>query len=119
MSKFRTATQTRRGARSNYPEHDDFEGLPVRQWRQEWVNVAPVAPPDTTQQNDRWAPELPFSMPKESHLLQPHSQELLRAARSGRLYKRPAPTEEDEADADAAELKGEKKDTEPTTAATR
>jgi hypothetical protein len=28
MSKqFRTATQTRRGARGGYPEHDDFEGM--------------------------------------------------------------------------------------------
>ncbi|KAK0656488.1 hypothetical protein B0T16DRAFT_317159 [Cercophora newfieldiana] len=114
MSKqFRTATQTRRGARGGYPEHDDFEGLPVRQWRQEWVNVAPAAPPDTTQQNDRWAPELPFGMPKEYTLLQPHSQELLRAARSGRLYKRPAAAEEDDADADAADVKGDKKDLDP------
>ncbi|KAK0633592.1 hypothetical protein B0T14DRAFT_74846 [Immersiella caudata] len=113
QGQFRTATQTRRGARGGYPEHDDFEGLPVRQWRQEWVNVAPVAPPDTTQQNDRWAPELPFGMPKEYTLLQPHSQELLRAARSGRLYKRPAPAEEDDADADTADVKGEKKELDP------
>ncbi|KAK4452919.1 hypothetical protein QBC34DRAFT_397364 [Podospora aff. communis PSN243] len=114
MSKqFRTATQTRRGARGGYPEHDDFEGLPVRQWRQERVNVAPVAPPDTTQQNDRWALELPYGMPKEYTLLQPHTQELLRAARSGRLYKRPAPVEDDDADADAADAKGEKKELDP------
>ncbi|KAK0729699.1 hypothetical protein B0H67DRAFT_638287 [Lasiosphaeris hirsuta] len=113
MSKqFRTATQTRRGARGGFPEHDDFEGLPVRQWRQEWVNLAPPPPPDTTQQNDRWAIELPFGMPKEYPLLAPHSQELLRAARSGRLYKRPAPTEEEEVDADAPEVKGEKKESE-------
>ncbi|KAK3394121.1 hypothetical protein B0H63DRAFT_505881 [Podospora didyma] len=111
--QYRTATQTRRGARSGYPqEHDDFEGLPVRQWRQEWVNVAPPPPPETSQQNDRWAIELPYGMPKEFHLLPVHSQELLRATRSGRLYKRPAPMDEDDADVDADAVKGDKKDTE-------
>ncbi|KAK0749595.1 hypothetical protein B0T18DRAFT_427689 [Schizothecium vesticola] len=115
MSKqLRTATTTRRGARGGYPEHDDFEGLPVRQWRQEWVTIA--APPpsnETTQQNDRWAVELPFGMPKDFNLLPPHTQELLRAARSGRLYKRPAPAEEEDADLDAPEIKSDKKEAEP------
>ncbi|KAH8908043.1 hypothetical protein BR93DRAFT_927080 [Coniochaeta sp. PMI_546] len=36
-------------------------------------------------------------MPKDYHLLPPHSQELLRAARSGALYKRKAPPEEEDA----------------------
>jgi hypothetical protein len=49
-------------------------------------------------------------MPKDSHLLPAHSQELLAAARSGRLYKRPAPDEEQEGDADAAPEKPEKKE---------
>jgi hypothetical protein len=49
-------------------------------------------------------------MPKDSHLLPAHSQELLAAARSGRLYKRPAPAEEEEVDADAAPEKPEKKE---------
>lgn len=40
-------------------------------------------------------------MPKDWQLLPPHSQELLRAARSGRLYKRPAPAEEEDIDAEA------------------
>lgn len=49
-------------------------------------------------------------MPKDSSLLPPHSQELLRAARSGRLYKRPAPDDDDaELDGNAAE-KTEKKE---------
>ncbi|KAK3383570.1 hypothetical protein B0T24DRAFT_54200 [Lasiosphaeria ovina] len=109
--QYRTATQTRRGARSGYPaEHDDFEGLPVRQWRQEWVNVAPPAPQETSQQNDRWAIELPYGMPKEYPLLPPHSQELLRAARSGRLYKRPAPLDDEDGDVDAEISKGDKKE---------
>lgn len=85
-------------------------GLPVRQWRQEWVNIAPPPPLDTSQQNDRWAVELPHGMPKDWQLLAPHSQELLRAARSGRLYKRPAPTDDDEADGDAGADKTDKKD---------
>ncbi|KAL2149966.1 hypothetical protein VTH82DRAFT_7642 [Thermothelomyces myriococcoides] len=111
--QLRTATQTRRSARSGFPEPDDFEGLPVRQWRQEWVHVAPSAPQEMTQQSDRWAVELPYGMPRESHLLPPHSQELLRAARSGRLYKRPAPVEEEEPDADIDPVKGDKKDWDP------
>ncbi|KAK4125031.1 hypothetical protein N657DRAFT_670873 [Parathielavia appendiculata] len=111
--QLRTATQTRRSARTGFPEPDDFEGLPVRQWRQEWVNVAPSLQQEMAQQGDRWAVELPYGMPRESHLLPPHTQELLRAARSGRLYKRPAPAEEEEPDADVDAVKGEKKDWEP------
>ncbi|ETS84922.1 hypothetical protein PFICI_02947 [Pestalotiopsis fici W106-1] len=106
----RAHTQTRRGNRAGYQEHDDFEGLPVRQWRQEWVNIAPPPPVETTQKNDIWAIELPHGMPKDSHLLPTHTQELLRAARSGRLYKRPAPAEEEEADGDAAPEKSDKKE---------
>ncbi|KAI2634674.1 hypothetical protein GGS26DRAFT_589593 [Hypomontagnella submonticulosa] len=113
---FRQNTQTRRGNRSGYVEHDDFEGLPVRQWRQEWVKVTPPQPSDTTQKNDIWAIELPHGMPKDSHLLPTHTQELLRAARSGRLYKRPLPTEEEEVDPDAALAeKPEKKEEDPST----
>ncbi|KAK4242012.1 hypothetical protein C8A03DRAFT_29753 [Achaetomium macrosporum] len=111
--QLRTATQTRRGARAGFPEPDDFEGLPVRQWRQEWVNVAPTLQQEMAQQGDRWAVELPFGMPREAHLLPPHSQELLRAARSGRLYKRPAPAEEEDADIEVDAVKGEKKEWEP------
>lgn len=68
-----------------------------------------------TQQGDRWAVELPYGMPRESHLLPPHTQELLRAARSGRLYKRPAPVEEEEAEAEVDAVKGDKKDWEAPT----
>ncbi|KAK3354580.1 hypothetical protein B0H65DRAFT_543894 [Neurospora tetraspora] len=106
----RSAAQTRRGARSGFPEHDDFEGLPVRQWRQEWVNVTPPQPAEATQKNDIWDVELPFGMPKETKLLPTHSQELLRAARSGRLYKRPAPTDDDDENADIDNIKGDKKE---------
>ncbi|KAJ4298511.1 hypothetical protein N0V88_003541 [Collariella sp. IMI 366227] len=81
--------------------------------RSEWVTVAPTLPQEMTQQGDPWAVELPFGMPRESHLLPQHSQELLRAARSGRLYKRPAPADEDEPDVEIETTKGEKKDWEP------
>ncbi|KAI0130115.1 hypothetical protein BJ170DRAFT_618770 [Xylariales sp. AK1849] len=107
------AQTTRRGNRAGYVEHDDFEGLPVRQWRQEWVSITPPPQAETTQKNDAWAIELPHGMPKDSSLLPPHTQELLRAARSGRLYKRPAPVEEEETEADAAPEKPEKKEEDP------
>ncbi|KAJ6787178.1 hypothetical protein PWT90_05566 [Aphanocladium album] len=108
------APGTRRANRAGYAEHDDFEGLPVRQWRQEWVNVAPPVEQEPQQVNDVWAIELIHGMPKDHGLLTPHSQELLRAARSGRLYKRPAPADEDEAEADGgnAAEKPEKKEEE-------
>ncbi|KFA51247.1 hypothetical protein S40293_05075 [Stachybotrys chartarum IBT 40293] len=95
------APGTRRANRSGFAEHDDFEGLPVRQWRQEFTNIAPPAPQEQQQaKNDIWSIELFHGMPKDANLLAPHSQELLRAARSGRLYKRPVPTEEEEVDVD-------------------
>jgi hypothetical protein len=48
-------------------------------------------------------------MPKDSHLLPQHSQDLLRAARSGKIYaKRPAPVEEEEVDPDV--ILGDKPD---------
>lgn len=77
-----------------------YLGLPVRQWRQEVVNITPPPPPDPNRKNDMWAVELPHGMPKDSQLLPTHTQELLRAARSGRLYKRPAPTEDEETEVD-------------------
>lgn len=107
---YRANAQTRRGNRSGYPEHDDFEGLPVRQWRQEWVTVAPAAQVEAHHENDIWARELPYGMPKDSQLLAPHSLELLRAARSGRLYKRPAPADDDDAELDAGPDKADKKE---------
>ncbi|RDA88323.1 hypothetical protein CP532_5575 [Ophiocordyceps camponoti-leonardi (nom. inval.)] len=91
---------TRRANRGGYVDHDDFEGLPVRQWRHEWVSVTTQQPPEQQQQNDIWAVELPHGLPRDSNLLPAHSQELLRAARSGRLYKRPPPTDDDDIDGD-------------------
>ncbi|POS78327.1 hypothetical protein DHEL01_v203288 [Diaporthe helianthi] len=119
-----TATNTRRGNRSGLAEHDDFEGaayktpetqadkplpgLPVRQWRHQLVNVAPPPEREEAKKQDRWGVELPHGMPRDTHLLTPHNQELLRLVRSGKLYKkRPLPEEED---ADGDGMPGDKSD---------
>jgi hypothetical protein len=53
-------------------------------------------------------------MPKDSHLLPQHSQDLLRAARSGRLYKKRSTIEEEEVDPDVTLVeKPEKKEEDP------
>lgn len=86
----------------------------MRHWRRDYVTVAPQSVQESsTSQNDIWAVELPHGMPKDSHLLPQHSQDLLRAARSGRIYKRPAPAEEEEVEPEAGlGDKPEKKDDE-------
>ncbi|KAI9050517.1 hypothetical protein LZ554_005679 [Drepanopeziza brunnea f. sp. 'monogermtubi'] len=97
--------------RQNRPglDHGEFEGIPVRYWSRDYVTVAPPPNQDSaTNQNDIWAVELPHGMPKDSHLLPQHSQDLLRAARAGKIYKRPAPADEEEADPEA--IVGEKSD---------
>ena len=79
------------------------------------MTVAPTPTQEnTTSQNDIWVVELPRGMPKDSHLLPQHSQDLLRAARSGRLYKRPSPVEEEEVDPETVlGDKPEKKEDDP------
>lgn len=106
--------QNRRQNRTGYVDHDILEGLPVRQWRRDYTTIVPPTAQESTPQNDIWAVELPHGMPKDSHLLPQHSQDLLRAARSGKIYKRPAPVEEEEADVEAVlGDKPEKKDDDP------
>lgn len=82
----------------------------MKQWRREYTTVVPTAAQEVVPQNDIWAVELPHGMPKDSHLLPQHSQDLLRAARSGKIYKRPAPVEEEEVDVEVLGDKPEKKD---------
>lgn len=91
------------------PQADEpSTGLPVRQWRHQLVNVVPPPEREEAKKQDRWGVELPHGMPRDTHLLTPHNQELLRLARSGKLYKkRPLPEEED---ADADGIPGEKPD---------
>ncbi|TGO09597.1 hypothetical protein BTUL_0160g00140 [Botrytis tulipae] len=107
MPAYRTGG--RRQNRTGYVDHDILEGIPVRQWRREFVTVAPPPPQESNaSQNDIWAKELPWGMPKDSHLLPQHSQDLLRAARSGKIYKRPTPMDEEEQDLEA--ILGDKPD---------
>ncbi|OMP88649.1 hypothetical protein BK809_0005370, partial [Diplodia seriata] len=75
-------------------DHDVFEGLPIRQWRQAETTIGPaVSQHQQPLSKDEW-PEPP--MPRDSQLLPDHSQILLRHARAGRLYKLPTPPEEEE-----------------------
>lgn len=69
-----------------------MEGLPINQYREVEITVGANAGDNTPADKDAW-PELP--MPRDSHMLPEHSQQLLRAARSGRIYKPPAPPEDD------------------------
>ena len=83
----------------------------MRHWRRDYVTVVPPPTIDlSTSSNDIWAVELPHGMPKDSHMLPQHSQDLLRAARSGRIYRRPTPAEEEEVEAEVHGEKVEKKD---------
>lgn len=69
-----------------------LEGLPINQYREVEVTIGPNSLDNKPVDKDGW-PELP--MPRDSHMLPEHSQQLLRAARSGRLLKPPAPPEDD------------------------
>lgn len=82
----------------------------MRQWRQEWADAAPPVQAEPTRKDDIWSVELRWGMPRDTGLLASHSQELLRAARSGRLYKRPSPAEEEEAEVDTTEKPDKKED---------
>jgi hypothetical protein len=70
-----------------------LKGLPIRQWRQ---TEQPILPPTELQPTFGkllW-PEHP--MPRDSHLLPEVSQQLLRAARAGRLYQQSTPPVDEE-----------------------
>jgi hypothetical protein len=69
-----------------------LEGLPINQYREVEITVGANIGDNKPADKDAW-PELP--MPRDSHMLPEHSQQLLRAARSGRIYKQPAPPEDD------------------------
>jgi hypothetical protein len=68
-----------------------LEGLPINQYKEVEVTIGPSTTETKRLDTDEWEPP----MPRDSHLLPEHSQQILRAARSGRLYKPPAPPEED------------------------
>lgn len=111
--QYRNNTQTRRQNRG-LVDHDIFEGLPVRNWRRDIVVVAPPPAHNALNQPaDKWDVELPWGMPKDSDLMPQHSRDLLRAARSGRLYQKRPLTEEDQEDDALMADKPEKKEAEP------
>ena len=70
-----------------------LEGLPINQYREIEITIGPNSTENKPIDVNAW-PELP--MPRDSHMLPEHSQQLLRAARSGRTIKPPVPAEEDE-----------------------
>lgn len=111
--QYRNNTQSRRQNRG-LVDHDIFEGLPVRNWRRDIVVVAPPPAHNTLNQPaDKWDVELPWGMPKDSDLMPQHSRDLLRAARSGRLYQKRPLMEEDQEDDTLMADKPEKKEAEP------
>jgi hypothetical protein len=90
----------------------------VKHWRKQPVTVNPAPPKDQSSvanaQNNGW-PELP--MPKDSHLLAPWAQALLRAARMGQVLRPPAaPVEEDKEPGEDEDAEG---DVEPGFTATK
>jgi hypothetical protein len=65
-------------------DNDIFEGLPVKQWSATPSRISLAPPPSDTDIEkalDKWADP---AMPESSHLLLPHTQQLLRIARSGK-----------------------------------
>ncbi|KAH9866495.1 hypothetical protein IAQ61_008500 [Plenodomus lingam] len=91
MAPFRNRDRSNRSGRGP-TEHNVLEGLPISQYREAEITIGPNSSDNKPLDKDAW-PELP--MPRDSHLLPFHSQQLLRAARSGRTVKPPAPIEDD------------------------
>lgn len=89
--QFRNRDRSNRSGRGQI-EHNVLEGLPINQYREVEITVGANAGDNKPTDKDAW-PELP--MPRDSHMLPEHSQQLLRAARSGRTYKPSAPPEDD------------------------
>ncbi|KAF9698754.1 hypothetical protein EKO04_003030 [Ascochyta lentis] len=92
MARFRNRDRSNRSGRGQI-EHNVLEGLPINQYREIEITIGPNSTDNKPIDVNAW-PELP--MPRDSHMLPEHSQQLLRAARSGRTIKPPAPQEDDE-----------------------
>jgi len=95
--QFRAQGRSNRSGRSQ-ADHDVFEGLPIKQWRQSETVVGLPQTTGETKPGDNTMPELP--MPRDSHLLSPWTQALLREARRPRLAKRNEATEDEKGDED-------------------
>ncbi|KAL5358172.1 hypothetical protein BJX96DRAFT_146081 [Aspergillus floccosus] len=80
--------------RTGQIDHDVFEGLPVRRWTRQTQTVSQMPKSEESESimqgpgGKQTIPEHP--MPRDSHLLTPTSRALLRAARAGCIYIRPA-----------------------------
>ncbi|KAF2022214.1 hypothetical protein BU24DRAFT_417849 [Aaosphaeria arxii CBS 175.79] len=96
MAPFRNRDRSNRSGRGQ-TEHNVLDGLPINQYREVEVPIGQAPPEDKVNPKDAIWPELP--MPRDSHMLPDHAQQLLRAARSGRVFKAPGPPEEDGDDA--------------------
>ncbi|KAF2003917.1 hypothetical protein P154DRAFT_519817 [Amniculicola lignicola CBS 123094] len=96
MAPFRSRDRSNRSGRGQV-EHNVLEGLPINQYKLVEITVGSESAENKQVDKDAW-PEL--AMPRDSHMLPEHSQQLLRAARAGRIIKPPAPLEEDRDDAD-------------------
>ncbi|KAK6418336.1 hypothetical protein LTR95_017210 [Oleoguttula sp. CCFEE 5521] len=84
MAPYRPGGRSGRSGRSQ-ADNDILEGLPVKQWTTlpSRVSLAPPVSEATAQASqDKWA-DLP--MPRDYQLLLPHTQALLRIARSGKF----------------------------------
>lgn len=77
-----------------------LEGLPISQYKEVEITIGPNSTESKTVDKDAW-PMPP--MPRDSHMLPEHSQQILFAARSGRIYKPAAPPEEDKETMDEEE----------------
>ncbi|KAL5337582.1 hypothetical protein BJX70DRAFT_369286 [Aspergillus crustosus] len=94
--------------RTGQIDHDVTEGLPVRRWtrQSQTVSQEPKAEGAESEVHGHTGkqsiPEHP--MPRDSHLLSPMSRALLRAARSGCIYIRPASKEFEDDDKETTDL---------------
>lgn len=95
--QFRPSGRSNRSGRSQ-ADHDVFEGLPIKQWRQSETTVGLPQVVGETKPGDNAWPEL--QMPRDSHLLSPFTQALLREARRPRLAKRKEPTDDEKGEDD-------------------
>ena len=103
--QFRQGRQNRSGR--SQADHDVFEGLPIRQWRRTESSV--YTPSDLQSQDlKKQCPELP--MPRDSVLLPEWSQQLLRAARAGRLFDPPSKTSNGAGDGNEGNKNGKTED---------
>ncbi|KAL5390973.1 hypothetical protein DPSP01_001470 [Paraphaeosphaeria sporulosa] len=91
MAPFRNRDRSNRSGRGQV-EHNVLEGLPINQYREVEITIGPNTTEIKQLDQDDW-PALP--MPRDSHLLPEHSQQILARARAPRIYKPPAPVEED------------------------